>query len=96
MSGEAGTPVEAPEQVRPEPLGRATGAEAPLETTVPFPVLAAPTVVHVSKLSSEAIAWCDVRDVEYVVIEPAEGGVRLRPAGIEDQLQQSRRPVLAA
>ena len=57
---------------------------------IPFPVLAAPTVVHVSKLSPEAIARCGFRDVEYVVIEPAQGGIRLRPAGIEDQLQQEQ------
>jgi hypothetical protein len=56
-------------------------------TTVPFPVLGAPTVVHVSKLSSEAVSRCDLGDVEYGVIEPAQGGMRLRPAGIEDQVQ---------
>jgi len=61
-----------------------------VESTVGFPILAAPTVVHVSKLSAEAIAQCDFRDVEYVVIEPVEGGVRLRPAGIEDQLQHEQ------
>ena len=36
---------------------------------VAFPVLAAPTVVPVSKLTSEAIARCNLRDVEYVVLE---------------------------
>ena len=66
----------------------------PVTTTVPFPLLAAATVVHVSKLSPDAIAQCDFRDVEYVVIEPVPAGVRLRPAGIEDQLQQDRRPGL--
>jgi hypothetical protein len=59
-------------------------------TTIPFPVLAAATVVHVSKLSPEAISRCDLGDVEYVVIEPAQGGVRLRPAGIEDQLKHEQ------
>lgn len=63
------------------------GAKPAAETTVPFPVLGAATVVHVSKLSSEAISRCDLSDVEYVVIEPAQGGMRLRPAGIEDQVQ---------
>ena len=58
--------------------------------TVPFSALAAPTVVHVSKLSAEAIAHCDLRDVEYVVIEPATGGWRLRPAEIEDQLKHEQ------
>jgi hypothetical protein len=65
-------------------------SEAPVEATVPFPVLAAPTVVHVSKLSSEAIALCNLRDVEYVVIEPARRGMRLRPASIEDQLKHEQ------
>ncbi|HTX09111.1 MAG TPA: hypothetical protein VME22_10905 [Solirubrobacteraceae bacterium] len=40
-----------------------------------------------SKLSSEAISQCNLGDVEYVVIEPAQGGMRLRPAGIEDQVE---------
>ena len=60
------------------------------ETMVPFPVLGAPTVVHISKLSPEAVARCDIRDVEYVVIEPAEGGMTLRPAEIEDQLKHEQ------
>jgi hypothetical protein len=64
----------------------AQASEARAETTVPFPVLGAPTLVHVSKLSPEAIARCDFREVEYVVIEPAQGGMSLRPAEIEDQL----------
>jgi hypothetical protein len=63
------------------------GLNPTAENTVPFPVLGAPTVVHVSKLSSEAISRCDLGEVEYVVIEPAQGGMRLRPAGIEDQVQ---------
>jgi hypothetical protein len=65
-------------------------SEAQPETTVPFPVLGAPTVVHVSKLSAEAVARCDLRDAEYVVIEPAEGGMTLRPAEIEDQLKHEQ------
>ncbi len=79
-----------PVAVRPEQHGRVTEPEVPVTTTVPFPLLAAATVVHVSKLSPDAIAQCDFRDVEYVVIEPVPGGVRLRPAGIEDQLQQEQ------
>jgi hypothetical protein len=63
---------------------------APAGTTVPFSALAAPTVVHESKLSPEAIALCDLREVEYVVIEPARDGWRLRPAGIEDQLKHEQ------
>jgi hypothetical protein len=57
---------------------------------VPFPVLGAPTLVHVSKLSPEAIARCDLREVEYVVIEPAESGMRLRAAEIEDQVKHEQ------
>ena len=64
--------------------------EARAAPTVPFPVLAAPTVVHVTKLSSEAIARCDLDDVEYVVIEPAKDGMTLRPAEIEDQLKHEQ------
>jgi hypothetical protein len=55
-----------------------------------FPVLAAPTVVHASKLTPEAIVRWDLEDVEYVVIEPCEGGVRVRPAAIEDQLKHEQ------
>jgi hypothetical protein len=61
--------------------------EARAQTMVPFPVLGAPTLIHVSKLAPEAIARCDLRDVEYVVIEPAEGGMSLRAAEIEDQVK---------
>jgi hypothetical protein len=57
---------------------------------VPFPVLGAPTVVHISKLSSEAIARCELGEAEYVVIEPAGGGMTLRPAQIEDQLKHEQ------
>jgi hypothetical protein len=81
--------VSASDEIAGEP-GAAGNAAAPAETTVPFPVLAAPTVVHVSKLTPEAIARCDFRDVEYVVIEPARDGMRLRPAAIEDQLQHEQ------
>jgi hypothetical protein len=64
--------------------------EPPAGSTIPFPVLAVATVVHVSRLSPEAISRCDLSDVEYVVIEPADGGMRLRPAGIEDQVEHEQ------
>ncbi|HJS93916.1 MAG TPA: hypothetical protein VJ741_06610 [Solirubrobacteraceae bacterium] len=87
MTGATDTPRGQPtarsqKEDEPSPGMNPTG-----ETTVPFPVLGAPTVVHVSKLSSEAISRCELGEVEYVVIEPAQGGMRLRPAGIEDQVQ---------
>jgi hypothetical protein len=87
MTGATDTPHE-----QPASRGQGDGELSPgmyraTETMVPFPVLGAPTVVHVSKLSSEAISRCDLADVEYVVIEPAQGGMRLRPAAIEDQVQ---------
>jgi hypothetical protein len=63
------------------------GSDDSLGSIVPFPVLGSPTVVHVSKLSPEAISRCNFDDVEYVVLEPLEGGIRLRPAGIEDQVR---------
>jgi hypothetical protein len=65
---------------------RSAGLPPPAEATVSFPVLGAPTVVHVSKLRPEAIAQCNFGDVEYVVLEPVESGTRLRPADIEDQV----------
>jgi hypothetical protein len=55
-----------------------------------FSVLAAPTVVHASKLTAEAIARWDLTDVEYIVIEPVESGVRVRAADIEDQLKHEQ------
>lgn len=79
-----------------EPVSPSQGNEPssasnpPAATTIPFPVLGAPTVVHVSKLSSDAISRCNLRDVEYVVIEPAQGGMQLRPAGIEDQVRHEQ------
>jgi hypothetical protein len=80
---------------RPPPAARhedepPLGSQPPGGATIPFPVLAAPTVVHVSKLSAEAVSLCELSDVEYVVIEPAQGGVRLRPAGIEDQVKHEQ------
>jgi hypothetical protein len=62
-------------------------AQAP---TIAFPLLAAPTVIPVGKLTSDAIARCNLRDFEYVVLEPGQGGMRLRPAGIEDQVKHEQ------
>jgi hypothetical protein len=55
-----------------------------------FPALAAPTVVHASKLTAEAIARWGLKEVEYVVLEPCKGGVRVRPAAIEDELKHEQ------
>jgi hypothetical protein len=55
-----------------------------------FPLLAAATIVHASKLSPEAIARCDLAGVEYVVIEPVQDGIRLRPASVEDQVKHEQ------
>jgi hypothetical protein len=89
MTGAIDTPSKHPSSTsqadEPSPALNPTAA-----TTVPFPVLGAPTVVHVSKLSSEAISRCNLREVEYVVIEPAQGGMQLRPAGIEDQVRHEQ------
>jgi hypothetical protein len=80
-----------------QPLSRSQRKDEPspgikprAANTIPFPVLVAPTVVHVSKLSSDTISRCHLSDVEYVVIEPAQGGVRLRPAGMEDQVRHEQ------
>ncbi len=43
-----------------------------------------------SKLTAEAVARWDLQDVEYVVIEPSDVGVRVRPADIEDQLKHEQ------
>src|SRR5947209_661839 len=69
---------------------RAPNLEAHPERPVSFAVLGEPTVVHISKLSAEALTAFDLRDVEYVVIEPMHGGIRLRPAGLEDQLKHEQ------
>ena len=61
-----------------------------VETTLPFSVLGAPTVVHISKLRPEAIERCNFGDVEYVVLEPTPGGTRIRPADIEDQVKHEQ------
>ena len=51
-----------------------------------FPILSAPAVVEVRKLAPEAIARWGLHDVAYVVFEPFHGGLRVRPAAIEDQV----------
>jgi hypothetical protein len=88
MTGALDTPSEQP--LTPSRDDSSPASNPPAATTIPFPVLGAPTVVHVSKLSSAAISRCNLRDVEYVVIEPAQGGMRLRPAGIEDQVRHEQ------
>jgi hypothetical protein len=67
-------------------LSRPPGAAEPGN----FAVLAAPAVVHASKLTEEAIARWNLTDVEYVVIEPFREGIRVRPAAIEDQLKHEQ------
>jgi hypothetical protein len=52
-----------------------------------FPILSAPAVVEVRKLAPEAIARWGLHDVAYVVFEPFQGGLRVRPAAIEDQVK---------
>jgi hypothetical protein len=90
ISGAAHTPLERTVSAKRNDDDTALGSEAPAEAPVSFPILAAPTVVHVSKLSSEAIAKCNLRDVEYVVIEPTRDGMLLRAADIEDQLKHEQ------
>jgi hypothetical protein len=52
-----------------------------------FPILSAAAVVEVRKLAPEAIARWSLRDIDYVVFEPFRGGLRVRPAAIEDQVK---------
>jgi hypothetical protein len=89
-SGDSGTPGDPRISAARNDDGPSPARTAPVGATVPFSALAAPTVVHASKLSPEAIAQCDLREVEYVVIEPARDGWRLRPAEIEDQLKHEQ------
>jgi hypothetical protein len=71
-------------------VSQVPGSDPAVEIIVPFSVLGAATVVHISKLRPEAIERCDFGDVEYVVLEPAPGGTRLRPADIEDQVKHEQ------
>jgi hypothetical protein len=89
-SGESSIPGDPPISAARNDDAPPPSRAVPAGTTVPFSALAAPTVVHASKLSPEAIAHCDLREVEYVVIEPARDGWRLRPAEIEDQLKHEQ------
>ena len=90
MMGAIDTPSEQPMPPAQREDAPSPGMQPPAATAIPFPVLAAPTVVHVSKLTSDAISRCNLSDVEYVVIEPAQGGMWLRPAGIEDQVRHEQ------
>lgn len=77
----------------PSPPGRPSVDETKPSVAIgtgDFPVLAAPTVLHASKLTAEAVARWDLQDVEYVVIEPSDVGVRVRPADVEDQLKHEQ------
>jgi hypothetical protein len=90
MTGAIDTPSEQPVSPSREEDEPSPGMKPLAAPTIPFPVLGAPTVVHASKLSSDAISRCNLRDVEWVVIEPAHGGMRLRPAGLEDQVRHEQ------
>lgn len=90
MMGAIDTPSEQPMPPAQQEDAPSPGMRPPAATAIPFPVLGAPTVVHVSKLTSDAISRCNLSDVEYVVIEPAQGGMWLRPAGIEDQVRHEQ------
>jgi hypothetical protein len=90
MTGAIDTPSEQPMSRSQKEDELSPGMKQPSGATIPFPVLGAPTVVHVSKLSSDAVSRCNLRDVEYVVLEPAQEGMLLRPAGLEDQVQHEQ------
>jgi len=51
-----------------------------------FPTLAEAITVPVNKLTSAAIAEAGLGDTDYAVIEPADDGVRVRPATVDEQL----------
>jgi hypothetical protein len=51
-----------------------------------FPALAEPITVPVTKLAAATIADAGLTDVEYAVIEPADDGVRVRPASVDEEL----------
>jgi mRNA-degrading endonuclease YafQ of YafQ-DinJ toxin-antitoxin module len=69
-----------------EPAGADRGHFLP-EAPDAFPILSAPAVVEVRKLAPEAIARWGLHDIDYVVFEPFRGGLRVRPAAIEDQVK---------
>ena len=51
-----------------------------------FPTLAEPITLPASKLSQEALAEAGLGAEDYVVIEPASAGVRVRAATVDEQL----------
>jgi hypothetical protein len=51
-----------------------------------FPALAEPITVPVTKLAAATIADAGLTDVDYAVIEPADEGVRVRPASVDEEL----------
>lgn len=51
-----------------------------------FPALAEPITVPVTKLAAATIADAGLIDVDYAVIEPADDGVRVRPASVDEEL----------
>jgi hypothetical protein len=51
-----------------------------------FPALAEPITVPVTKLAAATIADAGLTDADYAVIEPADGGVRVRPASVDEEL----------
>ena len=51
-----------------------------------FPALAEPITVPVTKLAAATIADAGLTDADYAVIEPADDGVRVRPASVDEQL----------
>ena len=51
-----------------------------------FPALAEPITVPVTKLAAATIADAGLIDADYVMIEPADDGVRVRPASVDEEL----------
>jgi hypothetical protein len=51
-----------------------------------FPALAESITVPVTKLAAATIADAGLIDVDYAVIEPADDGVRVRPASVDEEL----------
>ena len=51
-----------------------------------FPALAEPITVPVSKLAAATIADAGLTNADYAVIEPADHGVRVRAASVDEEL----------
>jgi hypothetical protein len=51
-----------------------------------FPTLAEPITIPTSKLTAEAVAEAGLAGDDYVVLEPAGDGVRVRAATVDEQL----------